>query len=58
VEDVVGTVANGQEEEKYFLEDNPDLTKDHIDACLIYAADHGYYEKRRIINAKPRAIEK
>jgi uncharacterized protein (DUF433 family) len=41
VEDVVGTLANGEEEERYLLEENPDLTQDHMDACLIYAADHG-----------------
>lgn len=52
VEDVVGTVANGEEEEEHLLKENPDLTKYHIDACLIYAADHRYYEKRRIVNVK------
>jgi hypothetical protein len=53
VEDVVGTLANGEEEERYLLEENPDLTQDHMDACLIYAAGHGYYEKRRCVHARP-----
>jgi hypothetical protein len=48
VEDVVGTLANGEEEEQYLLEENPDLTQDHMDA-----ADHGYYEKRRCVHSRP-----
>ncbi len=55
VEDVVGTVAHGEEEETFFLEENPYLTKTHIKVCLVYAADHGYYKKRLIVNVKPGA---
>lgn len=44
VEDVVGTAANGGVEEGYLLEEYPELTKDHIDACLLYAVEHGYYD--------------
>jgi uncharacterized protein (DUF433 family) len=44
VEDIVGMVANGEEEESLFLEDEPDLTVDHIDSCLIYADEHRYYD--------------
>lgn len=45
VEDVVGTAANGAHEEALFLEENPDLTRDDVDACLLYAAEHAeaYY---------------
>lgn len=44
VEDVVGTAANGGVEEGHLLEEYPELTKDDIDACLLYAVEHGYYD--------------
>lgn len=45
VQDVVGTVANGVSEETLFLAENTDLTRDDVDACLLYAANHAkaYY---------------
>jgi uncharacterized protein (DUF433 family) len=45
VEDVVGTAANGAVEEEYLLEEHPTLTKDDVDACLLYAVEHGYYDE-------------
>ena len=50
VEEVGGTVANGAEEENIFLSENPDLTRDDVDACLLYAAEHaGAYYGRAVV---------
>ncbi len=52
VEDVIGTAANGEVEEEYLLEEHPTLTKDDVDACLLYAVEHGFYEHE----GSPRSI--